>query len=45
VYGTVKTGAESQRKNGNGKDRRQLIKMKKSENFLMKDIFCLTGVL
>jgi hypothetical protein len=36
VYGTVKTGAESQRKNGNGKERRQLIKMKKSENFLMK---------
>jgi hypothetical protein len=45
VYGTVKTEAEPQRKNGNGKDRRQLIKMKKSENFLMKDLFCLTGVL
>jgi len=45
VYGAVKTGAETQRKNGNGKDRRQLIKMEKSENFLMKDLFCLTGVL
>jgi hypothetical protein len=31
--GTVKTGAESQRKNSNGKERRQLIKMKKSKSF------------
>ena len=29
MYGTVKTGAESQRKNGNGEERRQLIKMEK----------------
>jgi hypothetical protein len=39
VYGTVKTGAESQRKNGNGEERRQLIKMEKSKNFLRRDIF------
>jgi hypothetical protein len=38
VYGTVKTEAEPQRKNGNGKDSRQLIKIKK-KNFLMKDFF------
>jgi hypothetical protein len=39
VYGAVKTVAEYQRKNGNGKDPRQLIKMEKTENFLMKDFF------
>ena len=31
--GTAKPGAESQRKNGIGKDSRQLIKMEKSINF------------
>jgi hypothetical protein len=45
VYGTVKTVAEPQRKNGNGKDSRQPIKKEKPENFLMEDLFCLTGVL
>jgi hypothetical protein len=31
VSGTVKTAAEPQRKNGNGKDYRQLIKEEKSK--------------